>query len=274
MESLNRQVASRWVGSRVVAIVLGLVLLTAGVLKARQWSDDPYAPGDLPAVPALRAAVANAEVALGLWLLSGIYPRAARVIAVGCFAVFLAVATRDSLENKASCGCFGSLAVPPWLTAIFDFVALACLVGFAAPQRATSRRLTSLAIAVFLAASVLVTWAIVGATHHPRLTPAPAVVDLGVIHPGAVSRSGFALSNTGTTAVEVTSVVTSCPCVEVRLPTGAIPPEQTVAGEVVLDTNIKPGFIGGLSVSVTGVDPAGRIVFTLTVEAVVREPGR
>lgn len=274
MPSSDRPEVVKRVGGRLIAIVLGLVLIVAGGLKGHQWMVDPFVPGDIPAVPALRAAVVCAELTLGLWLLSGAYPQTARRAAVACFAVFLTVATRDALENRASCGCFGSLTVPPWATVVFDMAALAGLSAFAPPPRRIRFRSVALVALAALTVNSVITLALLGAADRPHLTPTPAVLELGTLSPGDVTRAELLVSNDGSLPVTVAEIRTSCPCLEVRLDEYTIQPGQTVRGQLVFDTTAEPDFAGGLSVSVTGTDSSGRTILSLTAEAIIRPSGR
>ncbi len=49
--------------------------------------------------------------------------------ALVCFVVFAGVATVKALAGAESCGCFGAIAVNPWYTAGFDWIAVAGLLG-------------------------------------------------------------------------------------------------------------------------------------------------
>lgn len=64
------------------------------------------------------------ELVFGVWLLSGLYPGATRVAAVSLLTVFIAVSLFKALSGSASCGCFGTVPVNPWLTAAIDLVIL------------------------------------------------------------------------------------------------------------------------------------------------------
>jgi hypothetical protein len=100
--------------------VVGTTVLAAAALKS--WGFDllPLAHGS-PALAAIGPASLIAwETFLGLWLLSGTLPTAARRVAIGCFGVFACYTFYEALAGKADCGCFGQVHVNPWLTFILD----------------------------------------------------------------------------------------------------------------------------------------------------------
>ena len=95
--------------ARAGALVAGAVLLLAAGLKA--WRVI-YSPVAMPAplgITGFTPVLIGWEIFLGLWLLSGALPLAARRTATGCFALFGGYACWEALAGKASCGCFGQV---------------------------------------------------------------------------------------------------------------------------------------------------------------------
>lgn len=123
-----------------VRIALGLLLLVAAALKGYQLAtepvlaphvDGPWWATGLTALLASRWLLLGAvefELFFGLWLLAGLYPRQTRALAIGCFALFAAVSLFKALSGAASCGCFGKVAVSPWLTLALDIFAAVVLL--------------------------------------------------------------------------------------------------------------------------------------------------
>lgn len=106
----------------VVRIAVGLLLIIAAGLKAYGlWT----VPG---AHQVLWAVLVFAESSLGLALLAGLWPHVIRWVAAAAMAGFTVVAVASALRGAADCGCFGPVAVHPWLTAALDAVALAALL--------------------------------------------------------------------------------------------------------------------------------------------------
>ncbi len=117
-------------------LVLGALLLTAGILKAH---DGPTVTAASIAayrilapnvVAPLGVALPYAEIILAAYLLAGLFTRAAAIVAAVQFAVFAgAVASLVVRRLPADCGCFGSgVATPP----SWGHVALDALLVFAA----------------------------------------------------------------------------------------------------------------------------------------------
>ncbi|MDP9174662.1 MAG: hypothetical protein M3O30_12465 [Planctomycetota bacterium] len=113
---------------RVVHIVLGVWLLAAAVLKVQA---DSHSPGGdhsnwLTSRFALLAE-AGLEAVLGAWLIAGAWRAVVRWVGVAFFIGVGCVAVAEALGHQASCGCFGSVAIPPWLTATLDVAAVILL---------------------------------------------------------------------------------------------------------------------------------------------------
>jgi hypothetical protein len=105
---------------------LGVVLLTAAVLKTHQLATGP-AEHSLFTYRWLLIGLVEFELALGLWLLAGVYLEQARIAALAAFYEFGSVSLYQALSGEESCGCFGEVAVNPWHTLLFDLAALAAL---------------------------------------------------------------------------------------------------------------------------------------------------
>ncbi len=94
--------------ARVFAIAAGLLLVVAAMFKTVA----PAADGNLVAAVAGRLPAlltTQIELALGVWLLSGVYPLTARWIVASLFLAFAAVNAWLVLQGESSCGCLGSV---------------------------------------------------------------------------------------------------------------------------------------------------------------------
>ncbi len=114
-------------GHAVVSGLLGLLLIGAAVLKAHQQASGWPPASGLLADSYLALGTVAFELALGIWLLAGSYPRLARWFAATSFSVFLAVSLAKAGAGEATCGCFGSVSVNPRITAALDALAVAAL---------------------------------------------------------------------------------------------------------------------------------------------------
>jgi hypothetical protein len=129
--------AIRW---RVVSRALGLVLVTAAVLKLVTPTTEAEAMERRPIV----AAISEFELAIGLWLLLGVGGVRTWWVAVATFVALASVAVGRGVSGAGSCGCFGSVHADPRVVAGFDGLAIVALVAcyrsaHTAPPRQLSR---------------------------------------------------------------------------------------------------------------------------------------
>lgn len=117
----------RRVTARGVPVLVGVILLTAAVLKAHQLATSPTREISIFTTRWFLIGLVELELALGLWLLSAVYPKQARVAALAVFAGFCSVSLYQALSGEHSCGCFGNLPINPWYTLLFDLAAAAML---------------------------------------------------------------------------------------------------------------------------------------------------
>ena len=111
-------------------LIAGLLLLLAAGLKAWQIIHSPVPMAQPLGIPGFTPALIGGEIFLGLWLLSGALPTAARRTAIGCFTLFASYAFWEALAGKVSCGCFGQVRVNPWITTALDAAMVVLLIAF------------------------------------------------------------------------------------------------------------------------------------------------
>ena len=102
--------------NNIVLKILGLLLLTAAVLKGHELLTTPMANADIWTNRNFMIFQVEFELALGIWLLSGLFKRAAWLVTLGCFVLFFGVTLYKGITGAASCGCFGNVHVNPWIT--------------------------------------------------------------------------------------------------------------------------------------------------------------
>ena len=95
---------------------LGTLLIVAGALKGWQLLTEPVANINIWTWRPFMVLQVDFELALGIWLLSGLFKKAAWLAAISCFSLFSAVTLYKGLSGAESCGCFGTVHVNPWLT--------------------------------------------------------------------------------------------------------------------------------------------------------------
>ena len=171
---------------RVPQRVAGGALLCAAMLKARQLTRSPIASAGSGGLSAIATALISWETFLGLWLISGARPQAARRVAIGCFSVFACYTLYEALAGKADCGCFGQVHVNPWFTFILDVAIVLALIFFAKPsgQNAAPSRWSQLKWPVAAAAGIGLAVGVAAAWLHPKVVSAAnglATADAGKI---------------------------------------------------------------------------------------------
>lgn len=172
---VNNNGGKRTVASMVTRLA-GVLLLVAAALKAWQFitSPVPAAPSVLP--PRLYPALISAELFLGLWLVCGLFPSLARRVAIGAFAVFAAYTAYEGFLGRNSCGCFGKVAVNPWVTLVIDTTVVLLLLFMAKPAALLqTQRKSGPAVALLIAVGVAAGAA--AAVLHPK----PVAIGHGLI---------------------------------------------------------------------------------------------
>ena len=104
------------VASKIILKVLGILLLTAAVLKGWQLLTEPVANNDIWSYRPFLILTVEFELALAIWLLSGLFKKAAWMATLLCFSVFSAITLYKGITGAESCGCFGPVHVNPWIT--------------------------------------------------------------------------------------------------------------------------------------------------------------
>ena len=123
------------------------------------------------------------ELAIGIWLLSGLLKKAAWLAAISCFSLFSMITLYKGITGAESCGCFGKVHVNPWIT-LFA-IDLPAVIALALFRPGLSFRLR---------VSFLRKWESVKRLIAELLTPAPSLgrftittclilITLGVIAP-------------------------------------------------------------------------------------------
>ncbi len=102
--------------NRIVMAVAGALLIIAAALKTYQLLTEPIISAGFWESWEFFLIQIPLELGLGIWLLSGLFRKAAWMAALLAFAVFIIVTLQKGLAGKESCGCFGPIEVDPWIT--------------------------------------------------------------------------------------------------------------------------------------------------------------
>lgn len=117
----------------VVRTGVGLLLLVAAGLKLAGLGVSAVPAVAWFATPTVQILVAEWEIVLGIWLLSGAYPIGAWLAALATFGAFAMISGYLGAIGVASCGCFGAIKASPWWSFGVDAAVLLALVGLAKP---------------------------------------------------------------------------------------------------------------------------------------------
>ncbi len=120
---------------RFLVLAVGLLSAAAAMMKSRQYVRLPAAEHGQWEIPDFVPVLITFEIFLGLWLMSGAFPAAARRVAIGCFGSFACYTLFEAFAGKTDCGCFGQVHVNPWYTFILDVSLVLMLTFFGKPGR-------------------------------------------------------------------------------------------------------------------------------------------
>lgn len=88
----------------------GVILIIASVLKIHQMLTEPIISEGFWESWEFFVIQIPLEMGLGIWLLSGLFKKAAWLVAVICFGLFIVVTLKKGLAGEESCECFGAFA--------------------------------------------------------------------------------------------------------------------------------------------------------------------
>ena len=94
----------------------GLVLITAGFLKFHYLLTEPTLGQGFWESWEFFLILIPLEIGLGIWLLSGLFRKAAWLVAVISFGIFMAFTLQKGLAGAEFCDCFGQIHSNPWIT--------------------------------------------------------------------------------------------------------------------------------------------------------------
>ena len=217
-----------------MAVLLGLILLAAAVLKLAGGSYSPLAQSGLATHPTVRTITVVWELLLGWVLVSGRLPGLGWLAASGTFLAFAMFSGVAAAAGSESCGCFGPVAVSPvWVTG-FDLLAVAALTLTRPPVgRVTAEwKQHRSAVGLTTAISAALAWGVFG-TGADRsvdrlLSGAVLVTDrhveLGEVRPGDARHHDLVVLNAGESDVSIVGGTSDCSClvsdVPKRVPAG------------------------------------------------------
>lgn len=102
--------------NQIITVVTGLVLIVAAGLKIQQLLTEPIISKGFWESWEFFLIQIPLELGLGIWLVCGLFRKAAWMLAVLAFGLFIVVTWLKWRAGEASCGCFGRVEVNPWIT--------------------------------------------------------------------------------------------------------------------------------------------------------------
>lgn len=113
---------------RILFVLLGSVLLSAAAVKAYHLLFSYTTATTFLTSTPVSAFTVEVEILLGFWLLSGFYSRWAYYLVLVYFIGLGGISTYLLTVGAKSCGCFGSFAIHPWYTFLFNLTAISALL--------------------------------------------------------------------------------------------------------------------------------------------------
>jgi hypothetical protein len=217
----------------IVSRVLGVLLLAAAALKLHGLAIDPAGHGGVFSAPEWQVGIVEIEIFLGIWLLSGNRPIGSWLGAQLAFGCFAAASFYQGWVGQASCGCFGAVAVNPWLTFSLDVAMMTALAlgrPDLQPLRESPRAILTAAL-LPVAGGFLGTAAILGLLagiahasfgstqgalaylRGERISVSPRLLDMGEGQPGEVREASVQLHNWTDKPVHLYGGTSDCSCV-------------------------------------------------------------
>lgn len=102
--------------NRIVMAVAGLVFIVAAILKTHQLLTEPIVSEGFWESWEFFVIQIPLELGLGIWLICGLFRKAAWLISALAFGAFIGITLHKALTGAESCGCFGLVTVNPWIT--------------------------------------------------------------------------------------------------------------------------------------------------------------
>ncbi len=256
--------------ARWVPLLVGGVLLVAAGLKTHRLFSDPSSSSGIFSSHWFQLMLVEAEVACGLALCLGLYPRLTRWAALLLFVCFLGAALSQAAAGATSCACFGNVPLHPWLAVAMDVGLLAALACWSPSEKVIASAwhaavLCLGALLVFPVALLAFERSIV----YPRLEVSPATVDMGSLTQGERRVFVLRLRNVHQKPVTIHDVESSCPCLRAHALPWALAPGDEKTVELTLDLVREPEFVGRLLIEITGTTPEHGTAFRAHVDVLV-----
>ncbi|AQT67591.1 hypothetical protein STSP2_00739 [Anaerohalosphaera lusitana] len=120
--------------NRIVMTAAGLFLIVAGLMKAHQIMNEPIISDGFWESWLFFVIQVPLEIGLGIWMVSGLFRKAAWLLGTLSFFGFIFVTAWKWYTGAASCGCFGQVHVDPKITLFAIDIPLFLLLAIFRPK--------------------------------------------------------------------------------------------------------------------------------------------
>jgi thiol-disulfide isomerase/thioredoxin len=152
------------IANKTVMAVAGVFLIVAAALKANQLLTEPILSKGFWESWLFFVIQIPLEFGLGIWLVCGLFRKAAWLLGTLAFGGFVIITGYKALAGDASCGCFGTVHVNPWITLLMiDVPLFILLLVFRAkgekllpPPRPSAKHFFGVAIPTFIFLATIV----------------------------------------------------------------------------------------------------------------------
>ncbi|HZV04525.1 MAG TPA: MauE/DoxX family redox-associated membrane protein [Gemmataceae bacterium] len=272
--AFGKAILPRGIFARTIPLLVGMILLTAAALKTHQFAAGPMTTDVFFTSDRFLIPLVEFELALGLLLLSGAYPKQARLAALAVFAGFCLVSLYQALTGAPSCGCFGNWSIKPWYTLLLDLAVVAvlwrwdaeaqvniCWGGGARNTHSHYFRAVALGL-LFLLVGIPAAIAMSSA-RPPLLQPSTPLIDFGTMPQAERGEIAFWLHNPSRETVEIAKTKSSCDCLRVELDQQTVAGGERIRAVARLELDKEPRFTGELQMDIQGMTSSGAVAFSL-----------
>lgn len=102
--------------NRIAMWIAGGFLIVASALKSNQMLTEPIISNGFWESWEFFLIQIPLELGLGIWLVCGLFRKAAWLLGTIAYFGFIGITLYKSLTGAESCGCFGTIHVNPWIT--------------------------------------------------------------------------------------------------------------------------------------------------------------
>lgn len=240
--------------------------MVAAALKGYRFGTDPFARDPILPSRLLSVGAVLIEFGIAVWLILGIWPARARVVAILLFSLFLCLSLRSTLLDARSCGCFGAIDVRPWLSTVLNLVLIVLLCWLGSPPAPFAQETRALVMLVVLTVGAAAgVWLMMPDPQFARLAITPEQIDVGTLRQGQKSEVRAIIYNNYSRDFIVADIKSTCPCLSLYLANDLVAANGTVECKICIDLAHEPEFTGYLSTEIQAFDVSRNLILRFSV---------